>query len=263
MLRKYSYRVIKLTTTFIKIFCIFFLLYFQSTSIIMAKSQTDVISEFKHALLKNDKKLMQSYVTEGIELPTFHTDKHIHEIKIVPSPKEDTTILISYFKDTDDGFTIGYILEIVTKNNKISQINQIYDGTNPLMKEATIVKEYEMKCKEHILTPTKFPFEIHEFHGFIYNDYLELRYYNEDINGILKITVSPVQHKLDRYVHKGTKFYILKHNIKAVYNPHFDLAYELIFQKDGFQYKIAIGYKLHIKGKYNAQNLIQIAESMN
>lgn len=31
-------------------------------------------------------------------------------------------------------------LEIITKNNKISQINQIYDGTNPLMREATIVK---------------------------------------------------------------------------------------------------------------------------
>lgn len=87
----------ELNTTFIKIFCIFFLLYFQSTSIIMAKSRTNVISEFKQALLKNDKKLMQSYVTEGVELPTFQKEKPIHEIKIVPSPKEDTTILISYF----------------------------------------------------------------------------------------------------------------------------------------------------------------------
>lgn len=34
----------------------------------MAKSQTNVINEFKQALLKNDKKLMRSYVTEGIEL---------------------------------------------------------------------------------------------------------------------------------------------------------------------------------------------------
>ncbi|PEP30749.1 hypothetical protein CN575_23755 [Bacillus wiedmannii] len=67
-LRKYSYRVIKLTTTFIKIFCIFFLLYFQSTSIIMTKAQTNVISEFKQALLKSDKKLMRLYVTEGVEL---------------------------------------------------------------------------------------------------------------------------------------------------------------------------------------------------
>ncbi|PEL50556.1 hypothetical protein [Bacillus toyonensis] len=263
MLRKHSYKVIKLTNTFIKIFCILFLLYFQSTSIIMAKSQTNVISEFKQALLQNDKKLMRSYVTEGIELPTFQKEKPIHEIKIIPSPKEDTTILISYFKDTDDEFTIGYILEIITKNNKISQINQIYDGTNPLMKEATIVKKYEMKCKEHILTPTKFPFEIHEFQGYIYNDYLELRYYNKDSNRIFKITVSPVQHKLDQYVHKGTKFYIFKHNIKAVYNPHFDLAYELIFQKDGFQYKIALGNKLYIKRKYNVIDLIRIAESMN
>lgn len=255
--------IIKLTTTFIKIFCLFFLLYFQSTTIIMAKSQTDVISEFKHALLKNDKRLMQSYVTAGIELPTFQTNKQIHEIKIIPSPKEDTTILISYYKGTDDEFTISFILEIITKNNKISQINQIYAGTNPFMKEATIVKEYEMKCKEHILTPTKFPFEIHEFQGYIYNDYLELRYYNEDMNGILKITVSPVQHKLDQYVHKETKFYNLKNNIKALYNPHFDLAYELIFQKNGFQYTIAIGNKLYIKRKYNVIDLIRIAESMN
>jgi len=180
----------------------------------MAKSQTNVISEFKQALLKNDKKLMRPYVTEEINLLTFPKDKTIHEIKIVLSPKADTIILISYFKDTDDGFTIGFILEIVTKNNKISQINQIYDGTNPLMKEATIVKEYELKIKRHILTPTKFPFEIHKFQGYIYNGYLELRYYNKDSNGIFKITVSPVQHKLDQYVHKGTKFHILKHNIK-------------------------------------------------
>lgn len=34
----------------------------------MAKAQTNVISEFKQALLKNNKKLMQSYVTEGIKL---------------------------------------------------------------------------------------------------------------------------------------------------------------------------------------------------
>ncbi|AAT59918.1 hypothetical protein BT9727_2267 [[Bacillus thuringiensis] serovar konkukian str. 97-27] len=68
MLWKHGYRAIKLTITLIKIFCIFFLLYFQSTSIIMEKPQTDVISEFKQALLINDKKLMQSYITEGIEL---------------------------------------------------------------------------------------------------------------------------------------------------------------------------------------------------
>ncbi|HFK1535952.1 hypothetical protein FOC75_10060 [Bacillus cereus] len=263
MLRKYSYRVIKLTTTFIKIFCMFFLLSFQSTSTIMEKPQTDVISEFKQALLINDKKLMRSYVTEGVELPNFQTNKQIHAIKIVPSPKEYTTILISYSKNTDDEFTIGYILEIVTKNNKISRINQIYDGTNPLMKEATIVKEYKMKCKEHILTPTKFPFEIHEFQGYIYNDYLNLQYFNEDINGILKITVAPVQNKLGFYVHNGAKFYSLKNNIKALYNPHFDSAYELIFQKNGFQYTIAIGNKRYIKGKYSVKDLIQIAESMN
>jgi hypothetical protein len=92
---------------------------------------------------------------------------------------------------------------------------------------------------------------------------LMLPYYNEDINGILKITVSPVQRKLDQYVQKGTQFYHIKNNIKALYNSHFDLAYELIFQKNGFQYTIAIGNKRYIQEKYNVKDLIQIAESMN
>ncbi len=92
---------------------------------------------------------------------------------------------------------------------------------------------------------------------------LMLQYYNEDINGILKITVSPVQNKLGFYVHRGAKFYSLKNNMKALYNPHFDSAYELIFQKNGFQYTIAIGNKRHIQGKYNVKDLIKIAESMN
>ncbi|XLP24361.1 hypothetical protein ACFMB7_10850 [Bacillus toyonensis] len=229
----------------------------------MAKSQTDVISKFKHALLKNDEKLMKSYVTEGIKLPAFPKDKHFHEIVEVQSPKEDTTILIAYFKDISDICTIGSILEIVTKDNEISQINQIYNGTNPFMKEATIVKEYEMKCKQHILTPTIFPFEIQEFYGYIYNNNLELNYVNKDLNGILKISVSPVHNTLDKYVHKGTKFYNIKNNMKALYNPHFDFAYELLFQKDSFQYKIAIGNKLHIKREFNINDLIQIAESMH
>ena len=31
------------------------------------------------------------------------------------------------------------------------------------MKEATIVKEYELKFKQHILTATRFPFDIQQF----------------------------------------------------------------------------------------------------
>lgn len=120
-----------------------------------------------------------------------------------------------------------------------------------------------MKFKQHILTPTKFPFEIQGLQGYIYNNTLELHCYNEDIHRIFKITVSPIHNTLDQYVHRGTKFYNFKNNTKALYNPAFNLAYELIFQKDSFQYKIAIGNKLHIKRKYTINDLIQIAESMN
>lgn len=84
---------------------------------------------------------MQSYITERIKIPTFSKNKHLHKIIEVPSPNENTTTLIAYFKDTDDVCTIGSILEIVTINNKISHINQIYDGTNPFMKETTMVNE--------------------------------------------------------------------------------------------------------------------------
>ncbi|EEL99360.1 hypothetical protein I6G81_12310 [Bacillus mycoides] len=54
-------------------------------------------------------------------------------------------------------------------------------------------------------------------------------FFNEDIKGMLKIIVSPIQNKLHQYVHQGTKFYNLICNTKALYNLHFDLAYELIF----------------------------------
>ena len=133
---------------------------------------------------------MRSYVTEGVELPNFQTNKQIHAIKIVPSPKEDTTILISYSKNTDDEFTIGYILEIVTKTIKYLELIKFMMEPIPY-ERSNYCKEYKMKCKEHILTPTKFPFEIHEFQGYIYNDYLNLQYFNEDINGILKSLLHP------------------------------------------------------------------------
>ena len=97
------------------------------------------------------------------------------------------------------------------------------------MKEATIVKEYKMKCKEHILTLQNSHSEIHEFQGYIYNDYLNLQYFNEDINGILKITVAPVQNKLGFYVHNGAKFYslkiIYKHYIILILIQHMNLSF--------------------------------------
>ncbi|MCY9252621.1 hypothetical protein MOF31_22265, partial [Bacillus paranthracis] len=76
-----------------------------------------------------------------------------------------------------------------------------------------------------------------------------------------KLIFSPPIHIFQWY--RGAKLYSLKNNIKALYNPHFDSAYELIFQKNGFQYILAVGNKRYIQGKYNVKALIQIAESMN
>ena len=42
-------------------------------------------------------KINEVICNRRVELPNFQTNKQIHAIKIVPSPKEDT-ILISYSK---------------------------------------------------------------------------------------------------------------------------------------------------------------------
>ncbi|WP_410982418.1 hypothetical protein [Bacillus cereus] len=244
------------------IFLLSFAMHMSSNQMTMAESQTNVVEKFIQALINRDEKLIKSYVIEGIDIPKMKKGTQICRITGVTSPRKDTKVLIAYFKEKYGENRIAFVWEIIAKNNKISRVKVLYDGTNPFMEEAKIVKEYEMKLKQKVLVPTKFPFEVNRFYGLINNKYLELRYYNESIEGIFKVTASPSSIELEQYKQKHDKFYVLKNGVKVLYRAEFDLAYELRFQKEGVHYTIAIGNKQHLKKKYTVNDLIRIAESM-
>lgn len=244
------------------LFFLFFVLYISSSQIVLATSQNHVIDQFIKALINRDEKLMQSYVMESVEIPTIKKNTQIKKITKVPSPQKDTVVLVTYTKNKQNENQIAFVWTLTTKNEKISYIQCIYDGTNPFLEEAQIIKEYEMEHRQNVLVPTKFPFQIDDFQGITYSDSLQLKYYNESLNGILKITISPIYTKLEQHKQKGDQFYTSQKGIKMLYKPNFHLAYELIFQTNNLQYKIEIGNKKYLKETYMVNDLISIAESM-
>jgi hypothetical protein len=233
-----------------------------SYQVTMAQSQSTVVDKFIEALMKRDEKLMQSYVIEPIKIPELKESENIYKITEVPSIREDTKLLVAYFKEKHHENRTAFIWEVVSKGEKISNLKVLYDGTNPFMEEAKIVKEYEMKFKTKVLVPTQFPYDVIRFDGLIHDEYLVLHYSNESIHGGLNVRVSPISSKLEEYKKKRDTFYTLKNGEKAIFSEHYGLGYELRFQKDGFHYTIAIGNKKYLKKKYTVNDLIRIAESM-
>ncbi|UNT71716.1 hypothetical protein IQ781_27435 (plasmid) [Bacillus sp. N447-1] len=210
------------------------------------KAETDILETFVNALMKKDERFMKSCLTELAELPDISFQTELSKVKRVRTPQKDTEVLIAFSKDNYKNNKISFIWEVTTKGTKISNVKKIYDGMNPLIEEAKIVKEYEMKFKNNVLVPTQFPFKVNEFNGFIHNKYLELLYYNDTEQVILKITIAPIDIKLEEYKQKHDKFYVLKDGTKVLYRE-FDLAYELRFQKQGINYTVSIGNKKSLK----------------
>jgi len=228
----------------------------------MADNQTDtIVRDFLEALVKNDDKKAQSYLIDGVKIPELKESTPIGSIAGLPSPINGVKVIVAYFKNELSGERIAFIWEVAVKDEKITQIRVIHDGTNPFMEEAKVVKEYEMKFKKNILVPSKFPFEITSFHGSVNNERLMLHYTNES-NEFLKITISPTIANLERYKGKTDKFYTLDDGTRVLYRGEFDLGYELRFQRDGLQYTVVIGNKENLKKKFRAEDLMKIAGSM-
>jgi hypothetical protein len=90
---------------------------------------------------------------------------------------------------------------------------------------------------------------------------LHLGYGIESQHSYLHITVFPVSWNLERYIGNNTELRTLKDGTKVLYRANFDLAYEIRFQKDGLNYKMAVGKK-NLNKKFTVDDLMQIAESM-
>lgn len=232
----------------------------------VAESQTDTdntIRLFLEAWMKKDENKAQSYLMEGVKIPKLKESTPIRSIAGLPSPTKGVKVMVAFFDGELGGERIAFIWEVAVKNERITQIRVIHDGTNPFMEEAKLVKEYEKKFNKNILVPSKFPFEITGCHGSINDKELSIYYRIESINGFLKITVSPISVDLDKYKGKTDKFYTLDDGTRAIYRGEFDLGYEMRFQKDGLQYTVVIGNKKELKKKFKAEDLIRIVESMH
>ncbi|WP_175639120.1 hypothetical protein [Metabacillus schmidteae] len=227
------------------------------------KDTDDTIRLFLEAWMKKDENKAQSYLMEGVKIPELKESTPIRRITGLPSPTKGIKVMVAFFDGELGGERIAFIWEVAVKNERITQIRVIHDGTNPFMEEAKVVKEYEMKFKKNILVPSKFPFEITGCNGYINNKELSVYYTNESINGFLKITIFPISVDLDKYKGKTDKYYTLDDGTRALYRGEFDLGYEMRFQKDGLQYTVVIGNKKELKKKFKAEDLIRIVESMH
>lgn len=153
---------------------------------------------------------------------------------------------------------------MTVKGDRITNIRVLFDGANPLVDESRLIMEYQNKYQlHHILAPTDFPFAITRFSGFIDSDRSLVRVYtNDEIKGFLRIITSPNVVALERYKGNKDEYYLLKDGTQALYRPNYELGYELLFQKNGMQYTLLIGNKKLLQAKFNAKDLLNIANSM-
>lgn len=236
---------------------------------VQAEQPKKVVDKFINHVINKDQDAARRYLfSEWVKIPELVDKKSIGGFNVLTTPqRNDTQIVVAYFKDEPGEERIAFIWEVIVKDEKISHIQVIHDGTKPLLEEAKLVKEYQLKYHRRVLVPTEFPAEITGFHGYITEkngtqpEMLDLGYGMESLHSYLHIAVFPVTENLDRYIWKNTEILKLKDGTKVLYNANFDLGYEIRFQKDGLNYKLSVGKK-NLSKKFTVDDLMKIAESM-
>ncbi|WP_077215205.1 hypothetical protein [Bacillus dakarensis] len=244
-----------------KVLVILIGLLFTTQSVLATSSSNEVVNNFILALVKNNDKLAKSYVSSNVKIPEIRENTPIRGFMKLSSPKENVKVSITYFDDGEnEPERIAFIWEITSNKEKITNIRVVYDGSNPLMNESKVVNEYEAKFQNKILVPSEFPFDITHVNGYVYKDELMLRYRNENINGLLQISVVPNDVSLEGFGGRYDKFYTLKNGAKALYQPNFGPAQQLIFQHKNLKYSIGISRRT--EKKITVDDLLKIANSM-
>ncbi|UVI33330.1 hypothetical protein [Paenibacillus spongiae] len=86
------------------------------------------------------------------------------------------------------GERLAFIWELTVKGDRITKIRVLYDGANPLVDEARLIREYQNKFKRHVLVPTEFPFKVTRFNGYIDGDEsLMLVYRSDELNRFFRV----------------------------------------------------------------------------
>jgi hypothetical protein len=224
-----------------------------------------VVDQFIEKLIQHEHDSAKTYMFDkSMEIPELLDTTLIGKFDVLTTPtRDDTQIVIAYFKEEHAGERIAFIWELIVRDEKISHIKVIHDGNKPLLEEAKLVKDYEMMFHCHVLVPDDYPFVVTGFDGMIdeKQEILHLGYRIASLNSYLHIAIFPVTVDLDRFIGKDTQILKLRDGTKVLYRGNYDLAYEIRFQKDGFNYKMALGKK-NLTQQFTADDLLKIAESM-
>lgn len=229
-------------------------------SVTNASNSGELVRDFIFALTQKDEKLAKKYISLNVKIPEIRENTAIRGFSGLPSPKKNVIVSVAYFDDEEIPNRIAFIWEVVFNKDKITNINVVYDGSNPFMNESNVIKQYNAKNKTGVLTASEFPFDITHVEGNVNNDILMLRYKNVDFNGLLQIKVEPNTVDLKSLKGENDQFYTLNNGVKALYQPNYPPGHQLVFHHANLKYSICI------KGSQNkniaVDDLLEVANSM-
>ncbi|WP_186577977.1 DUF4367 domain-containing protein [Aquibacillus kalidii] len=229
------------------------------TTVLAKPFKGDVVSEFAYALISKGKEEVNNYVVSDVTVPEIRENTQLREVSEYHSPKENVSVLVANFDDGENKpERTAFIWEVTSKEDKITNIRVLYDGSNPFMNELKIIKEYNNKYDKEILGLSKFPFDITHIDGEILGNKATINYMNPKNNQTLQVDVTPTEKNISSLKGKDdANQYYLKNGTKALCLEDNSNNYKLVFQYDNLQYTITIdGIDTH------PNDLIYVANSM-
>jgi len=237
-------------------------LLFSGTQIAWAYSDTrPALYNFVHSLTRMGSEQAEKYVAPNVDIPEIREETPLLTIQGLPSSKENELILIGYFNDKKlANERIAFIWKVSFTKTQITDINEVYNGSNPFMNELEAIEKYEKRHHIDILEPTTFPFEVTHVDTHQDKDTLIIRYHNDKLNGLFQLKVTKTNHSLEEYASNNFVSYTLKDGTKALYQPNYIPAKQLLFQRGKIRYTIGISQST--KKNIEVSDLLEIANSM-
>ncbi|QOR67307.1 hypothetical protein IM538_03980 [Cytobacillus suaedae] len=249
------------------LFTAIFLLYPSTQPTIARQPFEDVVSNFLDTLVTKGEREVSSFLESGVVIPEIRENTPIDRFSVaypkVPiSTNENKRVAIGYFNYGEtQPEQIAFIWEVTLKKDKISNIRVVFDGSNPMMNESKVVEEYEANHHKKVVVPSHFPFSVTHVDGYVDRDILMLRYRNEKLQATLQIKIVPKDNvSLERIKSKHDKYYTLRDGTKALYQPNYPPAHQIVFEKNDLRYYVGINKSAEMNIAVN--DLIKIADSM-
>lgn len=223
---------------------LFLLQFFLVSTINAANETTDPLHRFTHAFFKQDHTEMNTVLAPTVKVPEIREQTPITGMAGYPSPDQNKKVLVGRFQMEHEIQRIAFIWEVTIDKQLITDIHVVYDGSNPMVNERIIAKEFKKVTKQDILVPSYFPFEISHVDGEVDGEVATIQYQNRSSELVIQMTITstPIPEKSPKKIKLENGFEILiKEN-------------HIIFSHNKFYYDIS--------GNVNEKELLKFVESM-